>query len=264
MSEPSDFEIVALGTVDSTNRVAAERGRPWQVFTAEYQTAGRGRLDHRWLAPPGVNLAMSVVLPVGDRTLEETATLPLTIGYAVLDALRGLSPSVFGGLSPDSGGLSPRPRLTLKWPNDILIDGLKVAGILCERHGDNVIAGIGVNVKAREFPSEIANTATYLEKHWGTVPKTAGTVPMVAEVRDAILEKIGEWFERTRTGGFAAVYGELVKVDQLRGQSLAVRQTDDDREPIRGVCGGILPDGSLDVGGRKVYAGEAHVMREGK
>lgn len=237
------FDIVELEETDSTNRVAAELGRTWQVFTAEHQTAGRGRIGHRWLAPAGVNLAMSVVLPVVDLPLEAVVTLPLIVGHSVLTAL-------YSFVDAES---FPCRRLALKWPNDILIDGCKVCGILCERHGDNVIAGIGINVLPREFPAEISMTATYLAKCCEAIT--------VREVRDAVLEKLGQDFERVKSGGFAAIYPELREVDYLRGRELAVLQTDDDVEPIRGICGGIAPDGSLDVGGHPVYAGEAHVQQ---
>ena len=72
--------------------------------------------------------------------------------------------------------------------------------------------------------------------------------------------EIAALYEIWRKRGFAAVYPEIQAVDCLRGQTLAVKQTDDDAEPIRGVCGGIASDGSLLVGSVPIYAGEAHVM----
>ena len=66
-----------------------------------------------------------------------------------------------------------------------------------------------------------------------------------------------DWHEK----GFAAVYPEIAAADFLKGREIAVRQTDDDAAPIAGVSNGIMPDGSLDVGGKRVYAGEAHVER---
>ena len=78
-------------------------------------------------------------------------------------------------------------------------------------------------------------------------------------VRDAVLERLGALYEMWRSEGFAAVYPAIQAIDCLRGQTLSVRQIDDDNEPIRGVCGGIQPDGSLRVGKTDVYAGEAHV-----
>ena len=267
----------------STN-LDARAGRHGDVYTADFQTAGRGRLDHKWLSPPGTNLMMSAVLSVGGLS----------------PAAGGLSPSI-GGLSPDSGGLSPEAvatlplvvglavvqavrgllspieaqNVTLKWPNDVLIGGRKVAGILCERNGDAVIVGIGINVKQRVFAPELADKAislgsvpTFLA---GSVPNCEGSVPSssvgsvptgmgpVPRVREAVLETLGRLYETWREKGFAAVYPAIREVDFLRGQALAVRQTDDDAEPVRGICGGIQSDGSLLVGETSVYAGEAHV-----
>ena len=246
----------------STN-LDARAGIHGDVYTADFQTAGRGRLDHKWQSPPGANLMMSVVLGVGARDRmgaeggmvvkeippEEIATLPLVIGLAVVRAIRTFPPF----------HLSTFPLL--KWPNDVLVGGRKVSGILCERHGDFVIAGIGVNVKQRVFSPEIAKRATSLAELMGPVPTSEGSVPISVEgVRDVVLGEIAELYEIWREEGFAAVYPEIQAVDCLRGQTLAVKQTDDDAKPIRGVCGGIAPDGSLLVGSVPIYAGEAHVM----
>lgn len=227
----------------STN-LDARVGAAGDVFTADYQTAGRGRLDHKWLSPPRTNLMMSVVLSVADLTPEVVATLPLVVGL-----------SVAKGLSSFTGAMAP----TLKWPNDILIGRRKIAGILCELNGDVVIAGIGVNVKKQDFSPELSDKAISL----GTVPDFRGPVPSVETVRDVVLAALDETYSIWRLGGFAAVYPEIRALDFLRGQALIVRQTDNDTAPLRGFCGGILPDGSLDVGGEKVYAGEAHVERIG-
>ena len=271
----------------STN-LDARAGIHGDVYTADFQTAGRGRLDHKWQSPPGANLMMSVVLGVGARGRmgaeggmvvkeippEEIATLPLVIGLAVVRAIRSLLPQGDGERSPRTPPAELLPLL--KWPNDVLVGGRKVSGILCERHGDFVIAGIGVNVEQRVFPPEIAKRATSIAELMGSVPKgcgkgcgersprtppVVGSVPIsVEEVRDAVLGEIGALYEIWRAGGLAAVYPEIQAVDCLRGQTLAVKQTDDDAEPIRGVCGGIASDGSLLVGSVPIYAGEAHVL----
>ena len=222
----------------STN-IDARNGIPGDVFTADFQTAGRGRLDHKWLSPTGANLAMSVVLPVVGLTPEHVATLPLVAGLAVVRAISHIAPS---------------STPMLKWPNDVLIDGRKVCGILCERNGDCVIVGIGINVKIQKFPAEIADCATSL--HAAARCSGGG----VDDVRDAVLEKIGELFDGWKTGGFAALWPEITKLDFLKGRMISVIQTDTDDAPSSGVCGGIRSDGSLDVGGFAVYAGEAHVV----
>lgn len=202
----------------STN-LDARAGVHGDVFTADYQTAGRGRLDHTWESPRGKNIIMSVVLSVEGLAPEEIATLPLVVGLAVAEAARGV----------------------VKWPNDVYVAGKKAAGILCERKDDLVIAGIGANVG--EVPRALADRAI-------AVPDLTIS---------AILAALDRAYALWRTGGFAAVYPALAKRDFLKGRTLAVRQTDDDSEPIRGLCGGISSDGSLVVGGVRVYAGEAHV-----
>ena len=229
----------------STN-LDARAGRHGDVFTADFQTAGRGRLDHKWLSAPGENLMLSAVLDVGDCPPDRVAALPLVVGLAVIEGLSPLLPK----------GLSPR----LKWPNDVLFDGRKLAGILCERHGDTVIVGLGVNVKQREFAPEIAEKATSLSLLLGPVPARKGPVPALTQVRDAILMALGRLYATWREEGLSPFLGRLAELDFLRGRTISVRQTDDDTEPFQGVCEGIAADGSLLVGGQAIYAGEAHVL----
>ena len=175
---------------------------------------------------------MSAVLDVGEIAPEEVATLPLVVGLSVIKAL----PERIRG-----------EKLTLKWPNDVLLGNRKLSGILCQRRGDLVIAGIGVNVKAQEFAPEIAARATYLG------------MDSVEKVRDLILKSLGEYYGKWREQGFAALHRELSELDSLRGRTVTVSRVDDDAEAITGECAGIMLSGALNVGGCEVYAGEAHV-----
>lgn len=241
-----NWRISHRAVTGSTNR-DARGGAPGDVFTADEQTAGRGRLDHKWLSPPGENLMMSAVVSTAGLAPEHAATLPLVAGLAVARALAA------------KWGLSPR----LKWPNDVLAgDGRKIAGILCERDGDNVIVGIGVNVNQRKFLPEIENRAvsiSLLLENKGSVPMgNKGSVP-TCRVRDAVLDELGALLGRWRVGGLASLIAEIAAFDYLNGRFVAVRQTDDDPEPVTGVCHGISADGSLLVGSVPVWAGEAHV-----
>ena len=219
----------------STN-IDARGGSHGDVFTADYQTAGRGRLDHVWESPRGQDLLMSVVLDAAGRSPAEVATLPLVAGLAVAKAVGG----------------------QVKWPNDVFIGGQKVAGILCERLDDRVVVGIGANVGARVWPSDLSFRAISLEE-W---TQSSGLEPggwTVSGVRDRILAQLSLQYGAWLRGGFAALHPHIAAIDALKGRMVAVRQTDADADPVRGMCGGIAADGSLDVGGVKVYAGEAHV-----
>lgn len=227
------MRIFRKETTVSTNLDARE-GVPGDVFVAEHQSAGRGRLDHTWLSAKGENLTFSVVLAGADRSLAEIATLPLVVGLAVIKALGRFAP------------------LALKWPNDVLSDGRKLAGILCERDGDNVIAGIGINVNQTSFPPEIAARATSLAAICGRRFNRE-------KVLSDVLESLDRWHGKWLAEGFASLHGDLAAVDCLRGRTVCVRQVDDDTAPVSGFCGGIAEDGSLIVGGRPVYAGEAHI-----
>ena len=222
----------------STN-AAARTGRPGEAFVADFQSAGRGRLDHRWLAPAGVNLMFSAVLDVTGREPAEVATLPLVVGLATVRALQPLLEK-------------EQARLTLKWPNDVIAGERKLAGILCERSDDKVVAGVGVNVNQTSFAPEIVDRATSLAL-------LAGKAFDRHAVLDAILAELAAFHVRWREAGFAAIHPEFAAIDHLAGRIVSVLQTDSDPMPVTGLCGGIQPDGTLLVGSTRIYAGEAHV-----
>ena len=220
---------------ESTN-LDARSGKPGDVFTADEQTAGRGRLDHAWLSPPGKNLMLSVVLDVSGIASAEVATLPLVVGLAAATAT----------------SLLLLRQTWIKWPNDVLIYQRKLAGILCERHGDNVIAGVGINVNQKVFAPEIALRATSLLQ-------IDGQERPLEMVQRAFLKTLEPFYENWRQNGFAAIYPLVAACDALKGKQISVLQTDADPTPVSGLCGGIQPDGTLLVGDVPVFAGEAHV-----
>ena len=222
--------------VTASTNLDARAGRPGDVFMADEQTAGRGRLDHAWHSAPGENLMFSAVLDVSGLAPDAVATLPLVVGLAVLRALAPLAPSPF----------------TVKWPNDVLAHGRKIAGILCERMGDAVIAGVGVNVNQTEFPPEIDARATSLARE-------TGRSHAVPKVLDCVLRELDGLVFDWRREGFASLAPAFAPIDALKGKYVRVFAVDGDSDPVEGVCGGIMPDGTLDVGGVSVYAGEAHV-----
>ena len=147
--------VRALGSVTSTNDIAwawAAAGCPeGTVFFAEEQVQGRGRFGRRWHCPRGCGVLMSVVFRPAVAAIAP-AHLTAIAAVAVAEAIEGVS------------GLA----VSIHWPNDLVVGGLKVAGILVERRGRAaasacvVGAGINVNVAPEEFPEEVRCVATSL------------------------------------------------------------------------------------------------------
>ena len=138
--------VDGYATLDSTNLEAARRPDPWRVVVADHQSAGRGRMARQWEAPPAASVAVSVVLPMAGA---EWGWLPLLTGMAMAQALEQVA------------GVPAR----LKWPNDVLVDGAKICGVLCEMvpagQGEAmVVAGAGANVdqSREELPVDTATS----------------------------------------------------------------------------------------------------------
>ena len=151
---------------ESTQRLLAEDAPEGAVVATDEQTGGRGRLGREWVAPAGTSLLASVVL----RPDVPTADLPelsLVAGRAVAQALADVA--------------EVRPEV--KWPNDVLLNGRKVAGILAEARGGRVVLGIGINVsqRAHELPARPSYPATSLLLETGRVVARADLLAAVLE-----------------------------------------------------------------------------------
>lgn len=167
-SEAEGFRLEAHETVGSTNALALEHaragdpGKLWVVSTK--QESGRGRRGRAWATPRG-NLAATLLVRAGGE-LRLAATLGFVAGLALADALDAVVPAgrISIGLDGASAG---KNRFELKWPNDVLASGAKLAGILLEsamlEHGHPAVAvGIGVNVVA--YPPDLPYPATSLRE----------------------------------------------------------------------------------------------------
>ena len=145
---PEPFRLLIRESVASTNdeiRILAEAGAPdGLVLLAENQTAGRGRRGAAWFSPVGESLAFSILVRP-DEPKSQWPRLALATGLAVAESVES-----FG------------PKAGIKWPNDIWIGELKVAGILVEAGLDFAVVGIGVNVNTTTFPQEVSGIATSL------------------------------------------------------------------------------------------------------
>jgi len=239
MTAPASTEaaIVRLATVDSTQSVAfalAERGAADRtVVVADEQSAGRGRRGRTWRAPAGTSLLASIL--VRSRLPRPLlATLSPTAAVATAEALRRVAPVM----------------ARVKWPNDVLVDGKKIAGILLESRvgaaAPVTILGIGVNLGQREFPPELAGIATSVALETG---RSVDRDAMLA----VLLEEFDAWRARLEGEGFARVRERWRALSDTLGRRVTV-------DAVTGVAQDLDHDGALliDVGGtvQRVIAGE--------
>jgi len=163
----------------------ARRGAPeGTVVVAERQTAGRGRLQRSWLAPPGSSILLSVILRPKLETIQKVTIAAAVAVARTIEAVTGLSAQV-------------------KWPNDVLLNGKKVSGILIESHltGDKVesaVVGVGINVNLE-----------------------LSAVPEIADIATSLSEETGRWISRedvlvTFLQQLEECYDEAITSDRIR------------------------------------------------
>ncbi len=231
--------LIARARASSTNDLAweglAQGMADATVYVADHQERGRGREGRAWLAPPGAGLLISLGLRLSCAP-QEVTLLPLVVGLAVARALERCG---------------ARPQL--KWPNDLLLSGRKVAGVLCEArgsHGDRVaVMGVGVNVTQREedFPPEIRGRATSLF----LAGVRAGREVVAAEFLNALEPLLAEYQEG---GGGERVRELYAARASFWGRPVTVRTGGDE---VTGVARGLDSRGGLVVrldSGREVVA----------
>lgn len=233
--------------LDSTNlqaKLDAEKGAgEGTLIVADMQTAGRGRRGRAWSSPPGTNVYFTLVLRP-DFQVEQASMVTLVTGLAVAEGIR------------DTCGLEAR----IKWPNDIVVNGKKVCGMLAEMSTERdfihyVVMGVGVNVARQDFPAEIAQTATCLERECG---KTVSRSEIIVNIMKAF-EGYYEIFCRDgNLAGLLERYNGL-----LAGKDGEVRVLDPKGE-YQGISRGINGTGELLVERENgtveaVYAGEVSV-----
>ena len=169
-----------LGTTPSTQLLLGPDAPEGALVTAEEQTAGRGRLGRRWLAPTGTSLLCSLQLrpPVSPERLPE---LTGVAARACADAIAALT-----GLEPE-----------LKFPNDVLLDGRKVAGVLAEAREERVVLGMGINVNvpADALPADVDRPATSLLVETGSELDRA---ELLVEVLESLERRYDAWVSGAR------------------------------------------------------------------
>jgi BirA family biotin operon repressor/biotin-[acetyl-CoA-carboxylase] ligase len=230
---PDGWRVEVLEQVASTNSVVSERARAGEaaglVIVAETQSAGRGRLDRTWVSPSRAGLTFSVLLRP-DLAASEWGWLPLLAGVAVARAVRAQA----------------MVDAVLKWPNDVLVEGRKVAGLLAEGVATGaVVVGVGLNVTTtrEELPHDQA-TSLRLEG-------------AVTTDRDTLLRAVLR--EMTAVlGDLAAGRREYVELCSTVGHVVRV---DLPHNSVEGVAERIDDAGRLVVNGTAYGAGDVVHLR---
>lgn len=236
---PDGWRLEVVASAGSTNALVADRavrGEPaGLVVVAEAQTAGRGRLDRRWVSPPRAGLTFSVLVRP-ELPAAQWPWLPLLTGVAVVDALRG------------NAGV----EALLKWPNDVLVEGRKLCGVLVEMPAPGAaVLGIGLNVTTRagELPpaQEASLPATSLRLS-GAITTDRGTVlRAVLRALTRTLADVESAQQRYRQ--WCASLGTEVRLKLPGGTS------------VQGLARAVDDSGHLVVGGVAYAAGDVVHLR---
>lgn len=240
---PPAYQLISFDEIDSTNaeaRRCAEQGAAeGTIIHARRQTAGRGRRGREWQSPEG-NLYMSLLLRP-HQPLEQASRLSFVSALALADALSSLAP--------------PMMAISIKWPNDLLVQGRKCAGLLLESTAradgllDWLVIGVGVNLVSH--PEDLPYPATDLafEGAPDIEPET---------VMEAFARYFLRWSDTWLEKGFEPVRKAWLERAHGRGEPLEIRL---ERETFSGRFEGLDPDGALVVGlddgsQRRVAAGD--------
>ena len=160
---------------------------PGRIVGAEEQTAGMGRHGRKWISQAGAGLYVSMIL-----VAKPVPVIMLALGLATREAIAG--------------------GAELRWPNDVLLNGKKCAGVLAQLEGDTIIAGIGINVSQTEFPGDLETPATSLLLEGETVSREDLLVALVESV-DRYTRLSSDEILRQFTNASSYVFGKRVRVE---------------------------------------------------
>jgi BirA family biotin operon repressor/biotin-[acetyl-CoA-carboxylase] ligase len=222
--------LIRVGETESTQLLIEPDAAEGTVAVADFQSAGRGRLGRKWEAPPGTALHVSIALrPPGDRPPQD---LTLVGALAAADAVE-VATELF---------------VQVKWPNDVMLNRRKVAGVLGELRDGLVVLGIGVNVNQtrEQLPPEARQPA-------GSLRTITGREHDRDDVLSTLLSRLEHHYDIWLEDGLDGLYPDIGARDFLRGRRISV-------DGLEGTAVGIDRSGrlELDVGGesRLVESGE--------
>ncbi len=209
---------------------------------AERQTGGRGRLGRKWESPSG-NLFCSTVVTIGEDD-PAPHTLSFVTALAVFDTLER--------------SLLPNAPTVLKWPNDVLVDGAKISGVLLERSGDTIVVGIGINVcHAPEMPDRKTTSIVYENGKHGSSAEL---------VLSILAESFAARLTRWRADGPSATLDDWTGRAHPIGSRLSL--TPGDESPVTGEFAGLDSEGALllrleNGAMRTIHAGDVTMIAQG-
>ena len=236
--------VLILDETDSTNAEARRRAEAGEVgplwITARRQSAGRGRRGRKWESESG-NLASTLLL-LTRKSPAEAAQLTFAASLAVADLLDRYVPPAL---------------VTIKWPNDVLLDGRKTSGILIESGpapSGGLWLAVGIGINLNQTPGETERPATCIAEH---LNQGVASAPTVDEAAKALAEIFGVWLDRWTTLGFQPILDAwTARTPGLHGPCTA-RLTN---ETLTGVADGVEADGSLRL---KLPDGSLRVISAG-
>lgn len=249
VGKPAHF-YESLGSTNIQAKAEAEEGaESGTLIVADMQTAGRGRRGRNWNSPAGTNIYFTLLLKP-DFAPDKASMLTLIMAMAVESGIRKCL---------DISG-SDNVCIGIKWPNDVVINGKKVCGILTEMSMErdyiqHVVIGVGINVKKQEFPSEIIMTAAALEEESGTEISRCALIGEIMQAFEFYYEKF-------------AVTEDLSELKKEYNDVLVNMDKEvcvlDPKGEFRGIARGIDDFGELlvereDQSVVKVFAGEVSV-----
>jgi BirA family biotin operon repressor/biotin-[acetyl-CoA-carboxylase] ligase len=236
-------DVRYFDSIGSTNNEAlawaASGAKDLSLVIADEQTAGRGRLDRKWFTPRGAGLAFSLILR---PTMEEKPHLTRTVGLAALAIAESLRTRGLGA--------------QIKWPNDVLLNGCKIAGVLIETvwsgdEADCLVVGIGVNVRKEAVPSAelLQFPATSLEQWLGFAADRGKLLHDILAGIIALRPRLGTHEFIASWEKALAFRGEQVQVDirAERSEPSGERSRSEAETHLTGKLLGLESDGSLKL-----------------
>ena len=243
LGKPWNFAEETDSTNDWAKREAGKGAQSGAVFLVRNQTKGKGRRGRSWADPKGSGLAMSLLLRP-DMAPERAPMMTVLMGLSAAQAVADVTGKT----------------ALIKWPNDLVMSGKKLCGILTEMSMQGtkigyVVIGIGINLTVEKFPEEIKDKATSLKLEYGEAPH-------VERMAAAVLERFEQNYERFLAAGDLSPFKEEYD-GLLASRGREVKVLEKERELV-GTCLGIDETGELLVqtpGGecKTVFAGEVSV-----